>query len=238
MDSTQDELRRRLDGGAGDNTVVRAKRQTAGRGRRGRAWLTHSGSLAFSTAAFPLSVPEKLPRATQCVGFGLLRALDGFLTNDAEPLYVKWPNDIVSISPETEQGFRKLAGILVEVDWIDGQPRIQIGVGVNLTSPAEGFGEMDGIAGVLMDSAAERPADLLLRQILNEIRISVVNYHDDTHFETVRRTLWQRNILSDARVETAALSGLARGIAADGSLLVESDDGQMHRISAGEVRIR
>lgn len=112
IDSTQDEAFRRAAAGAKDRTVIVARRQTAGRGRHGREWLSAEGNLHFSI----------LLRETRCdraiipllVGLGICDALDV----DAK---IKWPNDIIVDD-------RKLAGILCE----SRQDVVVVGVGINV----------------------------------------------------------------------------------------------------------
>lgn len=119
-ESTQLEARKLADDGAPGGVVVVAKRQTAGRGRQGRSWISAEGALTFSMVLRP---PVLTPRITLTAGVAVLEALDE-LGVHAD---LKWPNDVLL------EG-RKLAGILVEAY---GQVAI-LGVGMNLGSHPEG----------------------------------------------------------------------------------------------------
>ncbi|MGH6620348.1 MAG: biotin--[acetyl-CoA-carboxylase] ligase, partial [Alphaproteobacteria bacterium] len=131
--STNDEAARLAAEGAADGTVVWARRQSAGRGRRGRQWVSPEGNLYCSIVMRP-DVP--LARAA---GLSLVAAVAagdmvaGFLPG--KQVEHKWPNDILV-------GGAKIAGILLEasgasrgaVDWV------VVGSGVNLAVHPEGEG--------------------------------------------------------------------------------------------------
>ncbi|MHC4845055.1 MAG: biotin--[acetyl-CoA-carboxylase] ligase [Planctomycetota bacterium] len=123
-DSTNAHARRLLeDGRLPDGAVVLADRQTAGRGRQGRGWVTVPGrSLAASIvlAPPPLARPSRL---TVLAAVAACRALDYL---GAPDVFIKWPNDLMRAD-------RKLGGLLVErVQQGDGPPRYVLGIGINL----------------------------------------------------------------------------------------------------------
>lgn len=102
--------------------LLAADRQTAGRGRRQRAWLAPRQALLF-TLAVPLAPrPRVLPPVTLAVGAALAEA---FAARTVE-VQLKWPNDLLLRQ-------RKLAGVLCELA-LDAQARatLVVGVGVNL----------------------------------------------------------------------------------------------------------
>ncbi len=124
--STQDHARL---AGARAGDVVVAWRQTAGRGRLGRAWAdTGTDGIAVTFVA-PRGEPEALVMACAVAA---ARALSRFLPADRAG--IKWPNDIVA-------GGRKLGGILVEQTGTDAH----IGIGCNVSQLAF-EAELDGIA--------------------------------------------------------------------------------------------
>jgi BirA family biotin operon repressor/biotin-[acetyl-CoA-carboxylase] ligase len=123
LDSTSSELQRRL-GEAADLSVVMAETQTAGRGRRGRAWLSPPGLNLY------LSCLKRFERGfaalsglSLAVGVMVLRAVESF---DIRGAGLKWPNDVLA-----DGG--KLAGVLVELSGeYQGPCAAVIGVGLNL----------------------------------------------------------------------------------------------------------
>jgi BirA family biotin operon repressor/biotin-[acetyl-CoA-carboxylase] ligase len=106
--------------------LLAVERQTAGRGRRQRAWHAPRAALLFSLAV-PLSpLPSQLPAVTLAVGAALAEALAA----RGVAVQLKWPNDLLL-------GGRKLAGILCELA-LDaaGRATLVIGVGVNVAFDA------------------------------------------------------------------------------------------------------
>jgi BirA family biotin operon repressor/biotin-[acetyl-CoA-carboxylase] ligase len=115
--STQDHARA---AGIEPGTVVVAWRQTAGRGRLGRAWADTGTDGVAATFALPAAPPESLAMRSAVAAASAARR---FLAGDA--CGVKWPNDVVVDG-------RKLAGVLVER--IDGTALVGIGINVRQTS--------------------------------------------------------------------------------------------------------
>lgn len=123
--STNDEVMARAREGAPHGLAVRARRQTAGRGRRDHAWSSPAGGLYLSVLLRP-RVPERLLSGLSVAcGVGAARALRAA---GAEAVRLKWPNDLVC-------GARKLGGILVETSRSADGPLAVCGLGVNLRTP-------------------------------------------------------------------------------------------------------
>ncbi len=119
-------------------TIVRARRQSAGRGRHGRAWISAEGGLWMSAA---MPVPEGCTAEDMTV-FGLCtaEAVANWLLNcGVTEARVRWPNDILA-------GKRKLGGVLCELLWPE---RFILGLGMNVAN-----------AGI-RDGALETPAAIL-----------------------------------------------------------------------------
>ena len=126
-DSTNDRARALVEAGAPGGTVVTAREQTAGRGRRGRVWTAPEGKALLYSAILrplderhlllPLSVPLAICAAAEALRPGTECA-------------VKWPNDVWL-------GERKLAGVLIEARPQDGWA--VIGVGLNLSIEPDEF---------------------------------------------------------------------------------------------------
>ena len=125
-DSTNAEALRRLASGQAAPFWVLADRQTAGRGRRGRPWVSDPGNF-YGSVALRLG-PEAGQAALRSftAALALAETLDG-LGIDPARLSLKWPNDVLLDG-------QKLAGILLESTNQNGQLALVIGVGVNLAS--------------------------------------------------------------------------------------------------------
>ncbi len=124
VDSTNDEVARRVRSGAPPGLVVVARHQTRGRGRHGRPWIDRPDrSLLFSIALRPESERYWLAGLPLAAGIALVDSVKE-ITGVSPQL--KWPNDLLV-------GDRKLAGILIEAKSHSGWPRLVIvGIGLNV----------------------------------------------------------------------------------------------------------
>jgi BirA family biotin operon repressor/biotin-[acetyl-CoA-carboxylase] ligase len=225
-DSTNAVLLARAEAGAPGGAVVAAERQTAGRGRRGRAWISAPGdSLTFSLLwrFAPGTAPAGLSLAA---GLAVARGIEKLGVGDT---VLKWPNDLL-------RGGRKLGGILVEL--VPGAPHAAvIGVGLNLRLP-------DTLpAGLRESCAALGPCDpnLLLAAILGEL-LAVLEIFAAAGFAPLRADWRARHAYEDAPVRLLSdfappRDGVCRGVDADGALLFESG-GRVERVLSGEVSLR
>ena len=138
--STNDEAKERARAGAPSGTAVAARRQTAGRGRRGHAWATGEGSLCLSVVLRPKVPPSffvALPAVTMLGALSALREATGL----GARLGIKWPNDLVANPDPDATGRwgtdgRKVAGLLVEAGHGDGGAFAVAGLGVNVRATA------------------------------------------------------------------------------------------------------
>lgn len=125
--STMDAAHELARNGAPAGTVVLADAQTAGRGRGGAPWISEPGHGIWLTLIERPADPSALDVLSLRVGLGAARALDLFA---AEPIRIKWPNDLFS------EG-KKLGGILIEARWRDLELEwVAIGLGVNVRAPS------------------------------------------------------------------------------------------------------
>ena len=234
IDSTNGHLLRRADLVSDRYHVCVAREQTAGRGRRGRAWVGYVGhALTFSVgrALGPGEAPS--PALTLAAGVGLARGLSvcGF-----GGFGLKWPNDLV-----TDQG-AKLAGILVEARG-EGAGRMPgalvVGVGLNRSGASEL--RLGRAVADLGDLTGPRSVSLpeLLRALLTHLvgaweqftASGLVAFVDE--FAGLDR-LRGRAI----EVLDSGERGVALGIdSADGALLM-ARDGETFRLYSGDVSVR
>ena len=217
-----------------------AEHQTAGRGRRGRTWLAAPGTaLCLSWSWRFDALPAHLPSLGLAIGVAVVRALDGFGLRGAG---LKWPNDLV-----TRDG--KLAGILIEmVSEAGGPALVVVGLGLNLALgrslrqaiAAEGNRATDLVT-LARDNGVALPDRNRLAAAIVAGCIDTLRRWDAEGFEPLRgewaaldRLRGLEIVVQGARTRRL---GIARGIDADGALLV--DDGvHVHRCAAGEVSVR
>lgn len=229
-DSTNARLLARAEAGAGSGTVVIAERQTAGRGRQGRAWHSAPGdSLTFSLLwrFAPRTSPAGLSLA---IGLATANALEKAGAGGTAPIQLKWPNDLL-------KGGRKLGGILVEL--VPGVPHTAvIGIGLNLRLPAAMPDELRALSAAL---DADHDPNALLASILAELR-SVLDAFAASGFAPLHAAWTARHAFENAPVRLLSdfappREGLCRGVDVDGALLFEVGD-RIERVLSGEVSLR
>ena len=210
-----------------------AEHQTAGRGRRGRHWVSAFGrNLHLSLAwRFDLAMSEL---AALSLAAGVAVA-EGLRDLGVDGHVLKWPNDLLADG-------RKLAGILVEVSGeVEGPASAVIGVGINVRMPAAlgtridqpwtdlaalagGEVSRNALAGMLIDRLVDACGTYAERG-LEPFRERWLAF-DDLHGRAVRLHSGQRTI-----------DGRYAGIAPSGALILETADGHSEH-SAGEVSLR
>ncbi len=223
--STQDDALTSLRAGAPHGAVFATERQTQGRGRRGRRWLTTPGGLLFSVVARTVAAPPGATgRLTIAAVVGVARAVQACT---GASVSIKWPNDLVL-------GEAKAGGVLVETS----EKAAVIGVGLNVLS---GAGVAEGQATTAIAAYATRAFDrndLLATCVVQVLDCLAAEGAacDEVFTEWVRRSA-----LLGRQVEVSgALSvrGLVEGFESDGALRLRDMAGKLRRISSGEVSLR
>lgn len=231
-DSTNSELMRRAELGAPSGMVLVADRQLAGRGRRGRSWLSTAESGLTFSMLWRFSGPvARLSGLSLAVGVGLARALQNL---GASGVRLKWPNDVLL---ETGDDFAKLAGILVELSSDRRGTQAIIGIGLNLAPPS---GELAQPAAGLNAAGVRADRHDILAAVLGEL-MAVLDLFAAGGFAAVRDAwqglhAWQGlalQVLGDDRV----LSGRCLGVDQDGALLLDSGE-RVERVFSGDVSLR
>ncbi|PKO33841.1 MAG: biotin--[acetyl-CoA-carboxylase] ligase [Betaproteobacteria bacterium HGW-Betaproteobacteria-7] len=233
-DSTSSELLRRADVGVPAGTVIVADRQLAGRGRRGREWLSApESSLTFSVLwRFPGSM-GRLGGLSLAVGVALVQALEGL---GARGVGLKWPNDLLLA---TAEGQAKVAGVLVELASDRRGCQAVIGIGINLLQPS---GELpQPAAGLAQAGLPEIDRHLLLAAILRELADVLDRFAADG-FAALRpqwqqRHVWQGQLVRIIGEAEPPLVGTCLGVDEDGALLLDTAAGTQ-RIYSGDVSLR
>ena len=231
-DSTNAEARRRAEAGETGPLWIVARRQTAGRGRRGRNWESEGGNL-FSTL---LQLTRKSPAEAAQVTFLAALAVADLLDRYAPPslVTIKWPNDVMLAG-------EKAAGVLVESGaHAAGGLWLAVGIGVNLTHAPTGT-ERPATAlaqHLAADVAAPPTVDVAARELAEAFAVWMERW-ETLGFEPVLDAWRARTPGLDgpavARLGHETVEGLAEGVAADGALRLRLADGSLRLISAGDV---
>lgn len=233
-DSTNSEAMRRAAAGQASGTVVVADIQHAGRGRRGRRWLSApADSLTFSIVWRFDPRAISLSGLSLAVGVAIVRALSSLGLADVG---LKWPNDILR---RDAGSWRKLAGVLVELTTDRRGVAAVIGIGLNLVAPE---GELDLPAAGLGDVGRPAPdRHVLLAALLIELAAVLDAFTADGFAAFADEWSAQHafadepvRILEDGR---ELLAGICRGVDREGALLVEVG-GRIERCLSGDVSVR
>ncbi len=229
--STNDEAKALARSGAGEGTIVWARRQDTGRGRRGRAWTSPEGNLYSSIVLRPRRVPADAALVSFVAALAIAETAETVLP-DPSGVRCKWPNDVLIHG-------RKLSGILLEseqgtdgaVDWL------VLGVGINLRHFPE---TADYAATSLLAEGAPAMTPSALLEIYADRLAQWYRRWLDHGFAPVRAAWLERArglggpIL--VRLADRTISGVFVDLDSDGVLLLDPDDGgPRQRITAGDV---
>ena len=212
-----------------EGAVVIADEQTAGRGRRGRTWLSAPGSgLYVSVVLMPIRASSDPTRATSLLTLAAgVAVAEGIHASTGLTADLKWPNDVYA-------SHRKLAGILAE--GVDG--RVVLGCGINLSATAYPHDLRDRVTS--LESQLQRPVSRAA--VLVETLAALARRYDDLLAGRFDAILDAWRALAPAAVgatvvwSTAArqYQGRTIGIDDDGALLVRVGD-RVDRIVGGDV---
>ena len=230
IDSTNRYAKQLAAEGAPHGTVVLADQQTAGRGRRGRGWLTPAGEgVALSLILRPDTHPSQVAVVSLEIAMAGAAAAEAVT---GEKAGIKWPNDVILKG-------KKVEGILVEMDADEQTVHFLVaGIGFNVHQKefppeiAQTASSMDLIAGHEVSRAA------LVRAFLKGIEEAEVLRATGRLLEAYRR----RSVTIGQKVRvigtTEAFTGEALDITQSGSLLVRDPEGKVREVLAGDVSVR
>jgi len=231
-DSTNADARRRADAGETGPLWIVARRQTEGRGRRGRVWDSDAGNL-FATL---LTTTRRPPAEAAQVTFIAALAVADLLDHWAPPslVTIKWPNDVILAG-------EKAAGVLVESGaHVSGGLWLAVGIGVNLIHAPQGTERpATALAHHLRGDVAAAPTVEAAAAKLAEAFDVWMTRWETLGFEPILDAWRARTPGLDgpavARLGRETVKGRAEGVAADGALKLRLADGSLRLISAGDV---
>ena len=232
LDSTNNEARRLAEGGGAHGAFIWTHRQTAGRGRLGRDWISQSGNLFVSALLSPECELEQFPQLS-FVAAAAAHASIAPLLPDAE-LKLKWPNDLLLDD-------QKLAGLLLEsFETIDEEGETKrwavIGLGMNIErAPVQ----MELPATSLKQAGVELiSAKIVLSRFIHHF-IEWYQLWQDEGFESIGK-YWMNHChhkgkKMDVMVGEEFYTGDFVRLDAQGELILKTTMGDEISLSAGEV---
>ncbi|MDE0193331.1 MAG: biotin--[acetyl-CoA-carboxylase] ligase [Gammaproteobacteria bacterium] len=222
--------------------VLAAEVQTAGRGRRGRNWLSPFGrNLAVSVGVAIARPVAEIGALSLVVGVGVRRAL---VEHGLIGVALKWPNDILLDG-------RKLAGILIELVRAAAPVEVVVGIGVNVGCAARVAERIDQSVADVAEQIEGPTRNALLARILDHV-VATCQGFDAAGFGRFRDEWNDAHFYRDARVvvtpadvgspqadgkPAASLAGRVLDVGADGALRIDTADG-VRAFTGGEVTMR
>ena len=233
IDSTNTEARRRGETSAAASIWLRADSQTAGRGRRGRTWVSPVGNLMCTLFLRPACSPSAAAQLSFVSGLAIHDAVSQMLPQERQAdAKLKWPNDLLL-------GGKKMSGILLEsatqgageVNWL------AIGIGLNLAV----FPKDTPYPATSLH--AETGQTVSPQEALTRLANAFAHWHSVWQapggFAAVR-TAWLARAkgvgeLIVVRLSDTELEGTFEALDGEGALILRLEDGSHRAISAGDV---
>lgn len=209
---------------------VTAERQTGGRGRRGRPWVSEPGNLYASLLLIdpaPWAAMASLPLAVTVAVYDAVAAV---LPGDKANFRIKWPNDLLISGGKT-------AGILIESETLaDGRMAVVIGCGLNIAHrPDAGLYRTTCLR---EHGSAVAPQDLFARLVVS-MDATLAKWDQGRGLSSIRQAWIDRadGIGNPVTVNLPdhQIHGLFEGIDGEGRLMLAANDGTRHLIASGDV---
>jgi BirA family transcriptional regulator, biotin operon repressor / biotin---[acetyl-CoA-carboxylase] ligase len=209
---------------------VTARQQTAGRGRRGNAWISTSGNLYATLLLRAPALPENAPQLSFVAALAVFDAIVDRAAALREKLALKWPNDILF-------GTAKLAGILIESETIATRLAVAAGIGVNcMHHPVETAYPATDLA----TAGAAVSAEDLFFALSGAMARRLAQWRGGAGFQSIRADWLNRaagigGVMRVRLPKNREFVGRAEALDESGRLLLRLADGTLQTITAGDV---
>ncbi|WP_051207581.1 biotin--[acetyl-CoA-carboxylase] ligase [Butyrivibrio sp. AE3006] len=244
IDSTNNVAKAAGDEGRASGFLAVADRQDAGRGSRGRSWISPAGHNIFMSLMVRPKIPmDKVSGLTLVMALSVSEALDKAMTaagvSDDVRTGIKWPNDIVLNK-------RKICGILTELHMMPGSGEyfVVIGCGINVNQPSDLFAEeiRDMAGSVFSETGKELDRSKLIALCMKYFEENYARYVERCDLSLLKDEYEKRLLNRDSKVKILDPKGeyeaVALGINKEGALLIKNEKGESEEIIAGEVSVR
>ncbi len=226
--STMDVAKELARDGAAEGTVIIANKQTWGKGRAGRAWLSPEGNLAMSIILRPSM--ENLPQLIMVASLAVVRAIKSVSGLET---HIKWPNDVMVKN-------KKICGILIESEVKGTAINFAIiGIGINVNLNPVAFPEISSLAtSLLQELGTEVSRNELCYVVLSELeklyleaKAGAPTYKEwQQHMNTLGKSI-------RVKLGESVEQGIAESVTKGGNLMLRDANGNLTEIIAGDVEI-
>jgi len=229
--STNLEAARLASEGAREGVCVIAREQTAGRGRLDRRWVSpKDAGLYFSIVLRPQFQQSDWPLLTLMAAVAVHEALFEAYALEAD---IKWPNDLLVNE-------KKICGILAETVETNKGRAVIVGIGVNLTEHSYPVTVALEATAVETVTGQSEPPEVLLITLITALAKYYGVLNETGGRESIIAAWSQRSSYAeDKRVRVIesddSFVGTTRGLEGDGALRVETSNGKIRLVRAGDV---
>jgi BirA family biotin operon repressor/biotin-[acetyl-CoA-carboxylase] ligase len=211
---------------AAEGTVIISGRQTAGKGRLKRAWMSPEGSLALSFVLYPAI--QYLPYLIMSASLAVSNAIKQVTGIEAD---IKWPNDV-------QINGKKVCGILIENSIKGNAVEYAVtGIGININVKTKDYPDIENTATSLsQETGQDIPIADFTQKLLKELEIQYLA--GAGVYDAWRDKLITLGKNIRATSGDSVFEGVAESVERDGSLVLRQSNGETINISAGDVTLR
>ena len=227
--STNDIARQQALGKSPEGTAVIAERQTSGRGRLKREWVSPEGNIAVTVVLYPDR--KNLYFLTMLAALAVQRGIE---KTTGVKCQLKWPNDVLVNG-------KKVCGILLESKAsVESVDYALVGIGINVNMKIADHPEIAAIATSL---ALETGSEVSRTELLRNLFIEMEKLYLRLRAGESILAEWRDQLVTlgkkvFVRSGDEAFEGTAESVADDGSLLLRCADGKLLKFNAGDVTLK
>jgi BirA family biotin operon repressor/biotin-[acetyl-CoA-carboxylase] ligase len=221
-------LARDMAGSVDEGTVVIAESQTGGRGRMGRKWISPEGGIWLSVILKPKMQPLHAPRITLLAGVAAAKTIRSYGLSAK----IKWPNDVLING-------KKVCGILTEIGAeMDSIQYVVVGVGIDANVDTETFPEefRDSSTSLKNELGYDINRVEFVQKLLIELEALYLKFQKESFTSIMEEwRMMSATIGQWVKITTQSriIYGEAVGVDSDGTLIIETGEGRLEKIVAG-----
>jgi len=233
IDSTNNEAKKIAAAGEAHGTVVIADRQTMGKGRMGRSFVSPAGTGVYMSVIIRPDISvESVGLITSAAAVAAAEAVEKVC---GQKIMIKWVNDLYLND-------KKICGILTEASMgleMKALDYAVIGIGINVRSVRGMFDEeLSSRASSIEDETGVRPdRNVLCAEILNRLEFWLSSIERRDFLHEYRRREYLTGKLITANVGNSSVVGSAVGIDNNANLMIELPGGEIKHLNSGEANL-